>query len=649
MATGGQESDISSDLLDVSELKSELAEFESATDLETSESSVEWEEWKAQQEFEELESGSCKEPDFLGFTPPSQKHLAKPKSESQVTRSAPTSPASVRAHTRGTSLKSHSLLSLKVKDRIRSWESLTQNQQGNKKHPLPKKAITRSSLKKGLTSPLVPAGNFARKRPRKQKPKITAINPPQVTVTMAQVDIQRAGRLNPRNRGAGGAGDTLDSLGFPQLSQDGIPTACRLHLRRFILHREEMATDANLVLTDANITSGKSVAEGYLTRIEKCREGIEKVLETVDVLNANTEAAITEIYKVESELRNIIGFCELKMANGSAGAAAAAAVDQVRLARLEFPNFDGTGNYRTWKANFTPLANLVSDDQTKKCHVLKALQGNAKRYIESTMVPSSTYADIISMLENRYNDPMAVNYHLLNRVFNSQDLSLPQSTQAHWDSAVGDIRAILESGMGVGELLVFYRLHKFPSDIVRRVKDLHKIKYPGKSSISLDEAMDIMNKITAEEAELTQDTVAVEQCIQNLTLTATPKVTQVPNQVIQSKSPPRAQAFPTRSSQYNTSNKANKGKISNSTNAQYHQQTTQAQQQCQVCGNEEHNAGLCDKFTNAEDRRAELMRQRRCYKCAAEYSSNHQCNPNIWCKHCEGFHRSWLCVKTEKY
>ena len=53
MATGGQESDISSDLLDVSELNSELAEFESATDLETSENSVEWEELKAQQEFEE--------------------------------------------------------------------------------------------------------------------------------------------------------------------------------------------------------------------------------------------------------------------------------------------------------------------------------------------------------------------------------------------------------------------------------------------------------------------------------------------------------------------------------------------------------------------------------------------------------------------
>ena len=96
MATGGQESDISSDLLDVSELNSELAEFEIATDLETSENSVEWEELKAQQEFEELEADSSNESGFSGFILPSQKHLSKTKSESQVTRSAPTSPASIR-------------------------------------------------------------------------------------------------------------------------------------------------------------------------------------------------------------------------------------------------------------------------------------------------------------------------------------------------------------------------------------------------------------------------------------------------------------------------------------------------------------------------------------------------------------------------
>ena len=102
---------------------------------------------------------------------------------------------------------------------------------------------------------------------------------------------------------------------------------------------------------------------------------------------------------------------------------------------------------------------------------MKSLKGNAESYINSTMVPTSTFNDIMAMLENRYNDPMAVNYNLLNRVFHSPELSKPQSTQAHWDSAVGDIKAIQESGLGIGEVLVFFRLHKFQSDIVRRVKD----------------------------------------------------------------------------------------------------------------------------------------------------------------------------------
>ena len=62
----------------------------------------------------------------------------------------------------------------------------------------------------------------------------------------------------------------------------------------------------------------------------------------------------------------------------------------------------------------------------------------------------------MGMLNNRYNDPLSVNYNLLNRAFNSPDLGKPQSTQAHWDSAVGDIKAIQESGLGSGEVLFYY-------------------------------------------------------------------------------------------------------------------------------------------------------------------------------------------------
>merc|ERR1712030_55360 len=113
---------------------------------------------------------------------------------------------------------------------------------------------------------------------------------------------------------------------------------------------------------------------------------------------------------------------------------------------------------------------------------------------------------------------MAVNYNLLHRVFSSPDLAKAQSTQAHWDSAVGDIKAVVESGLTVGEILVYFRLHRFPIDTVRRVKDLHKIIHPGKPSISLDEAIQLMNRLTTEEKTLTEDSVAVDQCIQSLSL-----------------------------------------------------------------------------------------------------------------------------------
>ena len=68
---------------------------------------------------------------------------------------------------------------------------------------------------------------------------------------------------------------------------------------------------------------------------------------------------------------------------------------------------------------------------------------------------------------------------------------------------------------------------------------MHKIKYPGKTCISLDEAIYIMNKMTAEEATLTEDTISVEQGIQNQTLTATPKVFH------QTKSTPQNQSYST--------------------------------------------------------------------------------------------------------
>ena len=110
MATGGQDSENISDL-DLSELNSELAEFSKSDDHEISESSLTWEKLKAEQEFGKLKAGSSIDPDFLGFISSSQQHLNKKKGESQVTRSAPTTPASVRARTQSTAVRPQSLLS----------------------------------------------------------------------------------------------------------------------------------------------------------------------------------------------------------------------------------------------------------------------------------------------------------------------------------------------------------------------------------------------------------------------------------------------------------------------------------------------------------------------------------------------------------
>ena len=107
-------------------------------------------------------------------------------------------------------------------------------------------------------------------------------------------------------------------------------------------------------------------------------------------------------------------------------------------------------------------------------------------YINMGMTPATTYDQIWAMLDQRYDDPMAFNYNTLHRVFNTPQLLQPKSTQAHWDNAVGDIKSVKESGLTVSEILVYFRLHKFQADIVRRVKDLHRITYPGNNSINLE-------------------------------------------------------------------------------------------------------------------------------------------------------------------
>ena len=240
MATGGKD-----DGLDLSELESELHALDE-DDLDTTNDSLLWEEHKAQFEYEQIEAETSGELEFSGFLTPSTSPT-KLKSAINLTQSAPTSPTSLRAHTQCSTKSAPTsprlaYSSLTVKQRIKSFESLAQVQAQGTNLPVPKKKIksrtspktkssTRLALKKGLSSPLAKAGNFERKR--RQKSKVKKVLPPAPIITMAQVNISGAGRLNPRNRAAGGIGDTLQSLGFPDINVANVPPAGRNVLRRF--------------------------------------------------------------------------------------------------------------------------------------------------------------------------------------------------------------------------------------------------------------------------------------------------------------------------------------------------------------------------------------------------------------------------------
>jgi len=65
----------------------------------------------------------------------------------------------------------------------------------------------------------------------------------------------------------------------------------------------------------------------------------------------------------------------------------------------------------------------VQQDNVKRTRLLESLEGDAKIYIKSVVTPDKSYNDIIALLEARYNDPLVVNYNLLDRMFNSPDKS----------------------------------------------------------------------------------------------------------------------------------------------------------------------------------------------------------------------------------
>ena len=675
MATG--EDDKLNNNLDLSEVNAELEDLNRSCESILSDNLV-WEDSQAELAYENIAKETRKY-DFTGFkqvtsTPIKSAHSytvpTKSKKSPKSTRSAPVSPSSLNSP-------------VKVQQRITSWEKLIHSETGTiaktKISPI-RRTNTRIATKKGLASPLAAAGDFQRKRKFKPntsvvarkilKEKKVARKPrvPHIIITMAQPNIARAGRLNPRNRGAGGVGDTVAGLGFPNLETAGISPSGKLIIKKLILLRETIVTNTNIVLRPGgNIQVAIKPLQKYLERTKDIYASFSNTAADIADGNASGLAVMEELISLEDELEGLSEYCETQIANIPVAAAVAGA-DQIRLSRLNFPTFNGEGNYSNWKTDFEILIVHVPLENVKRTRLLESLEGDAKIYIKSVVTPDKSYDDIIALLEARYNDPLVVNYNLLDRMFNSPDMANPQSTEKHWDNAVGDINAVIASGMGIGEILVYFKLHKFQPETVRRVKMLHKIKYPGSNSINLEEAVFLMNQIVAEEVELKKDSVAIEQTMQSLTMAAVPKVapkTQPPavapitqtqstltnqNGGNTNKGTPNYKTPSSNHAPYNNNSPSSYyAPYNNNSPSSYGTPRNNDSPHCHYCPNKIHWTGYCTKYKTVKQKREALEKLGRCPECTWEIKkgNKHKCDVYAYCKHCDGQHKNWLCTSKQ--
>ena len=130
---------------------------------------------------------------------------------------------------------------------------------------------------------------------------------------MAQVDIPRAGRLNPRARRANGVGDTVENLGFPELDTAGISPIGKNEVKRLILVRKSIVANSNLVLKPGqNIIAAKANLESYLERIKIIYENFQKTAADIADDNANGISVMEELIALEDEVEGLVGYCIFK-------------------------------------------------------------------------------------------------------------------------------------------------------------------------------------------------------------------------------------------------------------------------------------------------------------------------------------------------
>ncbi|CAL4062732.1 unnamed protein product, partial [Meganyctiphanes norvegica] len=282
---------------------------------------------------------------------------------------------------------------------------------------------------------------------------------------MALVDIPAAERLNPRSRPNPASGANMADRGFAPLEAEGIPIAGKHVLRSFLLQRSDIATDANLILTqDAEVAVCKVSVEEYLEQIVETRKDFEKVLTAIGLVeNISAEAVMTDISKLERELRALLRHCKIQTA---ARPAQGVGIVGIRAERLKFPRYDGSSNFKIFKENWKALGNGLASDEERRMQLKQSFDGKAQSYLDSQIKAGTTYHELWKMLDERFDDPAAVNYNLLNNLFNSPKLSETKSTQEHWDIAVGDVQAVLDSGLTMDQVLIYYRIQNFPKETV---------------------------------------------------------------------------------------------------------------------------------------------------------------------------------------
>merc|ERR1712179_660688 len=133
----------------------------------------------------------------------------------------------------------------------------------------------------------------------RRKPRVKKIR------TMAQPEIPRAGRLNPRARRAGGVGETKIGLGYLELSTDDISPQGKIRVATLKQLIEGIVADANLLMSEGcNMKMVEILLTGY----------IEKIEADIDGDNANGVLIYKEIITLNTECRSLLRYCKTQIA-----------------------------------------------------------------------------------------------------------------------------------------------------------------------------------------------------------------------------------------------------------------------------------------------------------------------------------------------